>query len=265
MKNNILLKENVDMKKYAIVTFMFNNYDLLREPLVVDENIDYYCLTDDKQLKSNVWKCIYIPEFDTDKLTGVQKTYMAKYSFTKYIQNNYEYFITIDASIKIINELSSLIDFMEKNNYDIGLSMHPSSKTWNSEYNAWIQTRGLDEKYKEIFMKVSEKYGFDINSETGLIECTMKIYKNVKLVNDFINDVYNILLKENNFADKNDQCYLTLIFNFYKNKLNTLFFSRQLYSNSKYFNSFYHKTENRWIDESATNMLYGEEVKVTIF
>jgi hypothetical protein len=48
------------MEKYAVITFMFNNYDLLREPLVVDDNFDYYCLTDDKQLTSNIWKCIYI-------------------------------------------------------------------------------------------------------------------------------------------------------------------------------------------------------------
>ena len=64
------------MKKYAVVTFLFNHYDLLREPIMVDEKVDYYCLTDDKNLKSNVWQIIYLEKMDTDKLTGVQKTYM---------------------------------------------------------------------------------------------------------------------------------------------------------------------------------------------
>jgi hypothetical protein len=59
---------------------MFNDYDILRDPLVVDENFDYYCLTDDKKLSSNVWKCIYIEKLDDVNLTGVQKTYIAKYS-----------------------------------------------------------------------------------------------------------------------------------------------------------------------------------------
>jgi hypothetical protein len=253
------------MKKYAVITFMFNNYDLLREPLVADGNFDYYCLTDDKQLVSNIWKCIYISELDTDKLTGVQKTYMAKYSFMKYISNSYEYIITIDASIKIMGELTTLMNFMEEKCYDIGISMHPSSKTWAQEYNAWVKTRGLDEKYKEKFKEVATEHGFDVNSETGLIECTIKIYKNTELVNNFIYDVYNILLKEVNFEDKNDQCYLTLVFNSYWNKLKVLFFSRQLYSNSKYFNSFYHKTEQRWIDNSVTSVLYGKNVDITIF
>ena len=35
------------MKHYAVITFLFNKYDLLREPFVVDEEADYYCLTYD--------------------------------------------------------------------------------------------------------------------------------------------------------------------------------------------------------------------------
>ena len=253
------------MKKYAVITFMLNNYDLLREPLVIDNNFDYYCLTDDKSLNSNAWKCIYIHDFDNDKLSGVQKTYMAKYSFMKYISDSYEYIITIDASIKIMNELTSLVKFVKDNNYDIGLSMHPSSKSWAMEYDAWVKTRNLDEFYKQKFQDFSSKNGFDINSENGLIECTVKIYKNIGVVNEFINEVYHTLSKEVNFNDKNDQCYFTLIFNSYKDKLNTLFFSRQLYSNSKYFNSFFHKTEQRWVDESATSILFGKNITITIF
>ena len=68
------------MEKYAVVTFLFNRYDLLREPLIIDENADYYCLTDDKELKSKNWKCIYISEFDTDKLLPLYETLSSKYN-----------------------------------------------------------------------------------------------------------------------------------------------------------------------------------------
>ena len=97
------------MKKYSVITFLFNHYDLLREPLVIDENADYYCITDDKNLKSEHWTIIYVKEFDTDKLTGVQKTYMTKYSFYKYIPTDYEYYFTIDAALEIQNKLLPVV------------------------------------------------------------------------------------------------------------------------------------------------------------
>jgi hypothetical protein len=71
--------------KNAVITFVFNNYDWLREPITIDDGFDYYCLTDDKNLESKVWKCIYIPSLDSDSLTDRQKVNIAKADFLKYI------------------------------------------------------------------------------------------------------------------------------------------------------------------------------------
>ena len=231
-------------KKYCVVTFLFNHYDLLREPLVIDEKADYYCITDDFGLKSENWKILYIKEFDTDKLSGVQKTYMAKYSFHKYIPNSYQYYFTIDASLEICGSLSPIIDYMAHNNYEIGLAMHPERDVWKDEYKCWIINRGLDKKYYNIFENFAKISSLNSNEKTGLIECTVKIYKNSETVIKFIEEVYCILKKCNNFEDKNDQCYFTCVFKKYDEKLKSLFFYRQLYSNSKYFYSYYHNTNN---------------------
>jgi hypothetical protein len=252
---------------------MFNNYDLLREPLVIDENADYYCLTDDKNLFSQTWNCVYISEMDTDKLTGVQKTYMTKYSFYKYLPKNYDYYVTIDASIEVADKLTRLIEFSEDGGYNIGLSMHPVRKNWNSEYSCWVRNRGLDKKYVEIFNNYVKECGHGLNphSDNGLIECTVKIYKNDKEVFRFIDEVYEVLKNTNNFEDKNEQCYLTCILYDYMvgGGLQPFFFTRQLYSNSKYFNSYYHKTNSRWINnvriERNTNELFGKKVKLNEF
>lgn len=88
------------MIKYSIVTMVFNNYDLLREPKVVDENAEYVCITDNKELKSDVWKIRYMPALDTDKLSGIQKTYIIKYAkFLNFISNESKYVIRVDASV----------------------------------------------------------------------------------------------------------------------------------------------------------------------
>jgi hypothetical protein len=249
------------MNRYAVVTFLFNQYDLLREPLVIDENADYYCITDDNELESNYWKCIYIKNFDTDKLSGIQKTYMAKYSFYKLLPYKYDWYITIDAAIEVKNKLSPIIEIMENNNAHIGLSMHPDNKTWECEYNDWINNRNLDKKYYDIFKAYSIENGIKPTENTGLIECTVKIYKNNENVLKFIDDVYNTLNNTNNFEDKNDQCYLTCVFHKYDSILNSLFFYRQLYTKSIYFNSYYHKTNTIWQTNKTiltnTNELFG--------
>ena len=44
------------MNKYCVVTCIFNDYDLVREPLVIDNDCDYYLFTDNKNLTSDNWK-----------------------------------------------------------------------------------------------------------------------------------------------------------------------------------------------------------------
>ena len=41
------------MKKYSILTFNFNNYEIFREPLEVDPECEYVYVTDNPNFKSN--------------------------------------------------------------------------------------------------------------------------------------------------------------------------------------------------------------------
>lgn len=231
------------MRKYAIVTFLFNDYDFLREPSVVDENFDYFCLTDDEALKSEVWNCIYINELDTSDLSGRQKVNIAKNSFYKYLPKSYDWWICIDASVKVIGELSELINYFIGNNYNIGLSIHANTMRYLDEYRIWEITRGLDAKYTKIFKEYAAENDINLKEHSGLIECTVKVYKNDELVISFIDEIYETLKERCNFEDLNDQCYITVIFSKYDDKLNTCFFYRQLYYESKYFEKYDHKND----------------------
>lgn len=42
--------------KVVIYTVQFGNYDNLYDPLYVNDNVDYYVLTDSEHINSNVWK-----------------------------------------------------------------------------------------------------------------------------------------------------------------------------------------------------------------
>lgn len=97
----------------------------------------------------------------------------------------------------------------------------------------------------------------------------MKVYKNNNAVKGFIDDVYETLKNTMNFNDSNEQCYLTCVYSKHMDNMKTFFFTRQLYSNSDYFNSYYHKTNNKWVNDvnikDNTNVLFGKKVKLVEF
>lgn len=231
--------------KYCVITCIFNNYDILRDPDVIDDNCDYYCVTDDPSLKSNIWQTIYAEELDTDDLTGLQKTYKFKYACYKYVPNieQYDFFIQMDASIKIMLSLKPIIEYMNRYKYDISIAPHPFLKTIKEEYDATIAWRGMDKKYRDIFRKFAEANNF--NNVKGICECTFKIYKNCKEALNFIDDVYNTLFYVHDALDRTDQGYFTYIVYKHLDKLRFNFHQPSLYRDSKYMQVGIHGSEER--------------------
>ena len=50
--------------KYTILTCLFGDYDTLKDPEEIDEDAIYICITDRKDLQSNVWNIIYDSFYD---------------------------------------------------------------------------------------------------------------------------------------------------------------------------------------------------------
>lgn len=255
--------------KNAVITFVFNNYDWLREPITIDDGFDYYCLTDDKNLESKVWKCIYIPSLDSDSLTDRQKVNIAKADFLKYIPDGYEWWICMDASVKIVGNLSDLISYFEENSYDIGISIEETTKTFKEAYYLFEKYGRIDHDCVETFKKYVDSENIDWEEYTGMIEGTMKVYKNTKYVLDMLNEMHYIYKKACDFKDLNDQCYLTIAFSKYDDKLNTCFFYNQLYHTSKYFERYKHNSDYRLFssanERSNNNFFLGKYRKLKTF
>ena len=231
------------MKRYAVVTFLFDGYDLLREPTQVSEDFDYYCLTNDKDLRSDIWNCIYIPEFDTDALTNWQKVNMAKNGFYKFLPKEYEWWICLDASLRIVGDLSMLISYFVDNNYDLGLSINPKLMSFRDEYYEYMNFGRIDSECVINFRSFTNEIGVDWTEVTGVIEGTMKIYKNTKTVINMLEEMCSLYETACNYKDLNDQCYLTIAFSKFDDKLNTCFFNRQLYHISNIIERYIHNTE----------------------
>ncbi len=216
--------------KYCIVSLIFNNYEFVREVIEKSPNCDYFLFTDNKDLKSDTWTIIYLPGFDTDELTDVQKTYIFKYSLYRYIPNfsDYSYIIRLDHSIKINKSLDMMINHMDTYKYDIMCNIHPERDSFYDEYDTWQVARQLDPKYKKIFFNYTQ------TDNIGLVECTMMIYKNTKEVLNLLDNVFCTLQQYNNFEDKNDQCYFTNELYKMKDKLRICWGTNRNYTQNPY-------------------------------
>ena len=238
--NNFL--KNKNNVKYTVLTYLFGYYDLLKEPEEIDPNAEYICITNRRDLKSNVWKFIY-DESLNEYEEGIQMAFAVKYKkLFNYISNNSKYIIRLDSSIIIHKSLSNIINYMEINDYDCCLMIHPERNDMLDEYNAWQTLRNQNIKYKDIFIRKMSELNFNINY-TGLIETTFQIYKVTNDVKNMINDLSNIIEETSNFNDNNDKCYYTYVLSKYIDKLNILYVNRQIIS-SDYMDLCFHYTND---------------------
>lgn len=162
------------MMKCAVITYIFgNNKEKLHEPLVIDPDTEYLCITDQQDLKSKHWKTVYEPMPDVSSLRD--KMAITKYNPFKY--TNADYILTIDGSLQIKTSILPLMKQID--DYDIGLKLHPIRKDLFNELLAW-KARGLKQDVIQRFHTMAQIDGLNLNT-VRLYETNCIIFKN----NDF--------------------------------------------------------------------------------
>ena len=93
--------------KYAVFTYIFGkNTEKIREPRFIDKNVEYICVTDQKDLTSKHWKIIYEPLEDVKSLRD--KTALVKFNPFKY--TDADRIVIHDSSLEQIASLQSLFE-----------------------------------------------------------------------------------------------------------------------------------------------------------
>lgn len=87
--------------KIAIYTAVYDNYEILRDPIVVN-GVDYICFSDDLSLKSDIWNIRYLRNTHKSGLGSMFVKYI-KLNSQRYLRE-YDYVIWIDANIVITNK-----------------------------------------------------------------------------------------------------------------------------------------------------------------
>lgn len=203
---------NSDMK-YAVITYIFGkNQEIFREPKVIDDDIEYICITDQKDLTSKHWKIIYEPMKEIK--TSRDKVVFVKFNPFKY--TSAKIVCVIDGSLEITNSLSSL--FVSAENVDLLIKKHPERDNLKIELETWVKNRHLPIDWKNKFEKIAKYESIDLTNKFLLEGCVI-VYNKTKNTLQLCEDEISYLkfLGDESKMFYSNQCVLTFLIEKNKN------------------------------------------------
>lgn len=220
--------------KYCLFTYIFGkNKELFREPKFIDKDIEYICVTDQYDLKSNVWKIIYEPLENVKSLRD--KTALTKFNPFKY--TTAEKIIIQDMSLECITSLSDLYNMLDEN--FICLKKHPQRNNLAEELPQW-KVRGLLDSQIQAFYKIAQKDNIQLTS-VPLYECCVMCIHNdeiTKMIFDSLLELMSLLGVNGNMI-VTQQCPFAYLLATYYNDLKIGYINQ-----NKYFTRYIHNTND---------------------
>ena len=218
--------------KYAVITYIFGkNQEILREPSVIDTDVEYICVTDLNDLKSNTWKIIYEPQNEIRSLRD--KVALVKFNPFKY--TSAEKILIQDSSLNCIASLLPLFDDVAK--YDICLKKHPLRDNLAEELPNW-KVRGLTDNQISAFYMMAQK-DKKVLTDIPLYECCVMCIHNNELTRILFNSLLTLMrmLGVNGNMIVTQQCPFAYLLATYYDALRIGYIDQ-----SKYFIRYFHNT-----------------------
>ena len=221
------------MEKICVYTCITGNYDDLKE-VRINEGIDYICFTNNKKIKSETWKIIYIED---KKLDNHYLSRKIKMLGDPYLDKNYTLSIYVDASIifkKSVKEFLSNYFDLEKDL--LAACKHSVRNSIKEEAIACIEQKKDNEKTIRRQLSFYQEDNFADN--LGLLEMTLIIKRhNNPLVRKTMKLWFEMILK----YSKRDQ--LSFMYCLFKTKLPFRVIPLNVWSN-EYIEFTPHKKNN---------------------
>ncbi|MBR2469452.1 MAG: DUF616 domain-containing protein [Fibrobacter sp.] len=113
-----------DDKKVAVYSCITGKYDVMSSPLLIDDQLDYYLISDVDSKVDSVWTHLSIP-LDATKYGGGMVNRFCKLNPWIYFQN-YDYSIYVDGNIEIVSDIRSLCSLARDSKIGIAMHLHDS-------------------------------------------------------------------------------------------------------------------------------------------
>lgn len=95
------------MSKIVVYTAIFNNYDWLKEPVVLSPNVDYVCFTDNDKLRSDYWDIVILKD---EKLNPSLLNRKIKLIYPYTYFKDYDYSLYVDGSVMIKGDVGTFVE-----------------------------------------------------------------------------------------------------------------------------------------------------------
>lgn len=160
--------------KIAIYTVIFGKYDSILEPFVLEDNCDYYIVTDQEIPQKSIWEKKNLEFiFGWNNMTNAEKNRYCKMHGNE-IFDTYDYNIYIDGNLQLYGKISSLIKYVD-NTTEIAMFNHPQRSCIYDEGSAClIFKKGVTSDIKKQLQRYRNE-GMPCNY--GMCECSVVVRK----------------------------------------------------------------------------------------
>ena len=158
-------------KKICVYTCITGDYDNLHEITNMEKGVDYICFTNNKKIKSNTWKIVYIKNGNLDNHHLSRKIKMLGHPI---IFKNYDISVWMDASIVWQKSIKSFVAKYLKN-APFAAFKHSQRKTIQEEAIACL--RSQKDSKDNILRTLSFLKSENFPDNNGLFEMTVFIKK----------------------------------------------------------------------------------------
>ena len=227
------------MKQYTILTYNIGGYDVLREIKHKSPKAEYIYVTDDRSIVSETWDVRYI-----DNPYPEDVFYTCYYiRFNPFDFANTDVVVRIDGSVQVLDNIDKIIDYFNKEDYDICLDIHPTRHTVCEEYEVWCNDRGYSRSQAERVMSYMADKGYDTENYRGLYQYGLMIQRrnpvNLEL-NAATLDLIRQLAPEGKQVERLDQTIGSFVINSqFSERLKVMAVDERIF-HSKFFRLFKH-------------------------
>ena len=189
--------------KNCIFTALIGDYDnLCPTDYPRHDDWDYICFTDNKDIKSDFWRMIYVPGVGSTPVDNIRRARYFKTNFHKYL-SVYENLLWVDARITVTESLNDYLKNL--NDCDIVFLKHPNARNISEEFRRVVSGKLEKADVAEAIRKRYEEAGYKYDN--GMIASGVILFKNngrtVKFFKDWWSEIENFSVRDQlsaNFA-----------------------------------------------------------------
>lgn len=230
----------MEMKRYTVLTYIFNGYEKVHEIKEKDPEADYVLVTDDPGLKSETWRVVYDP---MRGLSPFGKCYTVRFHPFRFVHT--PIVVRIDGSIELRKSLKVIVDEFESGRYDRCCMIHPHRNLLRNEYDVWIRTRGYPAQQAAKCLAMMERMGYDLQTK-GLIQGCFEIVRDNE-VNNQLNDLVfglHILVGQTGKIERLDQTITSFVLQRFFQNLKVLPVSERIITDGDLMQWYIHHSDN---------------------